>query len=158
MALDFSKFDEQVNTAQLAKDAEEAKKNGGGFTEIPDGKYDTKIEKMEIAETKDGRPMFKAMFRILDGEHEKSCLFMNRVIFGTKNDASMIGSVMGFLEKLEACDEDGAPYICEFQSYSQLNDLVLDIAEAIEADGLGYTVDYKKDDFNSISIEEVFEL
>ena len=158
MALDFSKFDEQVNTQQLAADAAEAAKNGGGFSEIPDGKYDTRIEKMEIAETKDGRPMFKAMFRILDGEHEKACLFMNRVIFGTKNDAAMIGSVVGFLQKLEALDEDGAPIICEFQSYSQFNDLVLDIAEAIEADGLGYTVDYKKDDFNSISIEEVFEL
>lgn len=158
MAIDFSKFDQQVDTTQLAKDAEEAKKNGGGFTEIPDGKYETKIEKMEIAETKDGRPMFKAMFRIIEGPYKKSCLFMNRVIFGTKNDASMIGSVIGFLEKLEALDADGNPIICEFHSYSQFNDLILDIAEAIDADNLGYVVDYKKDDFNSISIDDVLEL
>lgn len=158
MAIDFSKFDEQVNTQQLAADAAEAKKNGGGYSEIPDGQYETKIEKMEIGETKDGRPMFKVMFRILDGQYKKSCLFMNRVIFGTKNDASMIGSVIGFLEKLEALDENGDPILCIFQSYSQLNDLVMDIMEAIEADGLGYIVDYKKDDFNSVSIEEVIDL
>ena len=158
MAIDFSKFDAQVNTAQLAADAAEAAKNGGGYSKIPDGEYDTTIEKMEIGETKDGRPMFKVMFRIIDGEYKKSCLFMNRVIYGTKNDASMIASVVGFLAKLEAQDEDGAPIICDFQSYSQFNDLVLDIMEAIEADNLGYTVDYKEDDFNSISIKEVFEM
>lgn len=158
MSIDFSKFDQQVNTQQLAADAAEAAKNGGGYAKIPDGEYDTTIEKMEIGETKDGRPMFKVMFRIIEGEHKKSCLFMNRVIYGTKNDPLMIASVVGFLAKLEAQDEDGNPIICDFQSYSQFNDLILDIMEAIEADGLGYTVEYKEDDFNSISIKEVFEV
>lgn len=157
MAIDFSEFDKQVDTKQLAADAAEAAKNGSGYTTVPDGTYDVKVEKMEIAETKDGRPMFKVMFRILEGEHKKQCLFMNRVIFGTKNDASMIGSVVGFLRKLDARDEDGAPIICEFQNYTQFNELVLDIAEAIEADGLMYTVSYEEDAFNSISIEDVFE-
>ena len=156
--MDFSKFDQQVNLDQLKEDAKEAAKNGGGnYPEIEDGTYIGKFEKLEIGETKDGRPMFKAMFRITEGDHEKSCLFMNRVIYGTKNDASMIGSVSGFLSKLEAEDEDGNPIDTSFQSYSQFNDMVMDVAEAIDEMGLEYEVEYKKDAFNNIAINEVFD-
>ncbi len=156
--MDFSKFDQQVNLDQLKEDAKEAAKNGGGnYPEIEDGTYIGKFEKLEIGETKDGRPMFKAMFRITEGDHEKSCLFMNRVIYGTKNDASMIGSVSGFLSKLEAEDEDGNSIDTSFQSYSQFNDMIMDVAEAIDEMGLEYEVEYKKDAFNNISINEVFD-
>lgn len=156
MALDFSKFDAQVDTNKLKQDAEEAAKNGGGYNEIPDGTYTVKLEKMEIAETKDGRPMFKAMFRIIEGEYKKSCIFMNRVIYGTKNDASMIGSVVGFLRTLEAEDAKGKPFIITFEGYQDFNNLILDIMEAVEADGLEYEIEYKKDAFNSVSVKEVF--
>ena len=158
MALDFSKFDAQVDTDALKRDVEEAEKNGGGgYKEVPKGKYVGKFEKLEIRETKDGRPMLSAQFRITEGEYEKSCLFMNRVLYGTKNDASMIASAVGFLQKLDACDEDGDIIPVSFESYSQFNDLVMDIAESIDADGLGYEVDYDEKAFNSISIEDVFE-
>ena len=155
--MDFTKFDQQVDTEKLAADAAEAAKNGGSYFVIPDGEYVVGIDKMEIGETKDGRPMFKVQFRILEGEYKKSCLFMNRVIFGTKNDASMIGSVTAFLSKLEAVDEEGNSYDCSFHSYSQLNDLVMDIMEAVEADELSYLVDYAEKAFNNVSIKEVFE-
>ena len=77
--MDFSKFDNQVNLDQLKKDAEEAEKNGASnYPEIEDGTYIGKFEKLELGETKDGRPMFKAMFRITEGDHKKSCLFTNK--------------------------------------------------------------------------------
>ncbi|MGN1399392.1 MAG: DUF669 domain-containing protein [Erysipelotrichaceae bacterium] len=155
--MDFTKFDQQVDTEKLAADAAEAAKNGGSYSVIPDGEYIVGIDKMEIGETKDGRPMFKVQFRILEGEYKKSCLFMNRVIFGTKNDAGMIGSVTTFLSKLEAVDENGDAFDCSFHSYSQLNDLVMDIMEAVEADELSYLVDYAEKAFNNVSIKEVFE-
>lgn len=156
--MDFSKFDKQVDLDQLKKDAEEAAKNGAGsYPEIEDGNYIGKFEKLEIGETKDGRPMFKAMFRITEGEHAKSCLFMNRVIYGTKNDASMIGSVSGFLANLEAVDENGEDIDVSFQSYAQFNDMIMDVAEAIDEMGLEYEIEYKKDAFNNISIVEVFD-
>ena len=155
--MDFSKFDQQVDTEALKKDVEEAQENGGGYKEVPAGKYVGKFEKLEIRETKDGRPMLSAMFRITEGEYEKSCVFMNRVLFGTKNDASMIASAVGFLSNLDACDENGDVIPVTFESYTQFNDLVLDIAESIDADGLGYEIDYDEKQFNSISIEDVFE-
>lgn len=153
MAVDFSKFDEQVNLDQLKADAAEAAENGiGDYPEVEDGTYNVKIESMELGETKDGRPMFKAMFRILDGDFKRSCLFMNRVVYGTKNDASMIGSVIGFLKNL---DSEVQPIV--FESYAQLSDLILDVMEDIDG-VLEYEIEYKKDAFNNISIKEVFEV
>lgn len=151
---DFSKFDKQVDLKQLRKDAEEIKKNGGtgDFPELPAGSYRTKCENLEVGTTKDGRPMLKAMFRIIEGDHKKQCMFFNRVLFGTKNDANMIATAEGWLETLEP-SEDVGPVV--FQGYSAFADLVMDIAEDISE--LEYQVDYDPDSFNSISISEVFE-
>lgn len=151
--MDFSKFDEQVNLDQLKADAAEAAKNGvGDYPEVEDGEYIVKVESMELGETKDGRPMFKVMFRITEGDFNKQCLFMNRVVYGTKNDASMIGSVVGFLQNL---DSEVQPIV--FESYSQLADLILDIMEDIDG-VLEYKIEYKKDAFNNVSIKEVYEV
>lgn len=152
--MDFSAFDKQIDLSQLKKDAEEIKKNGGtgDFPEIPAGSYVTKIEKLELGATKDGRPMLKAMFRIIEDEYKKHCLFFNRVLFGTKNDANMIAGAMTWLESLEPSEEVG-PIV--FNGYSDLAELIMDIAEDIS--DLEYEVDYDPDEFNSISISEVFE-
>ena len=149
--MDFSKFDATINEAELAKQLEEAKNNTQqSDKEVPAGNYTVKIEKMELGATKDGRPMFKVQCRILDGEFKKWCLFMNRVIYGTKNDANMISSVIGWLQKLE-------PSVAvEFKNYSQFSELVLDIFEEV-ADAVELDVAYDPDAFNSISIEEVFD-
>lgn len=149
--MDFSKFDNAINQDELAKQLEEAKNNPQQTDrEVPAGEYTVKIEKMELGATKDGRPMFKVQCRILDGEFKKWCLFMNRVIYGTINDANMIQSVIGWLEKLEP----SLPV--EFKNYSQFADLVLDIFEEV-ADAVEIDVSYDPDAFNSISIEEVFD-
>jgi hypothetical protein len=77
---------------------------------------------------------------------------MNRVLYGTKNDANMIASAEGWLDSLEPSDEIGAVI---FEDYDQFADLVLDIAEDIAE--LEYDVEYDPNEFNSISIEEVYE-
>jgi hypothetical protein len=149
--MDFSKFDATINEAELSKQLEEAKNNAPqSDKEVPAGNYTVKIEKMELGATKDGRPMFKVQCRILEGEFKKWCLFMNRVIYGTKNDANMIQSVIGWLQKLEP----SMPV--EFKNYSQFSELVLDIFEEV-ADAVELDVAYDPNAFNSISIEEVFD-
>ena len=151
---DFSKFDKQIDLAQLRKEAEEIKKNGGTgeYPEIEEGIYRGKFEKLEVGTTKDGRPMLRAMFRITEGQHKKQCLFMNRVLYGTKNDANMIASTEGWLETLEPSEDVGDVI---FRGYSEFADLVMDIAEDISE--LEYDVNYDPDAFNSITIEEVYE-
>ena len=159
MAVDFSNFDKQVNLNQLKKDAEEVKKNGGtgDFPEVPAGNYNVKLEKLEIRPTgpkskTPGAPMLSAMFRIVEGPHKKQCLFFNRTLYGTNNDANMIGGALTWLESLEPSDEVG-PVV--FESYSQLTELVLDIAEDVSP--LTYEVEYDPDEFNPISVVEAFE-
>lgn len=151
---DFSKFDKEIDLAQLRKEAEEIKKNGGTgeYPEIEEGIYRGKFEKLEVGTTKDGRPMLRAMFRITEGEHKKQCLFMNRVLYGTKNDANMIASAEGWLETLEPSEDVGDVI---FKGYDDFADLVMDIAEDISE--LEYDVNYDPDAFNSITIEEVYE-
>ena len=151
---DFSKFDKQIDLAQLRKEAEEIKKNGGTgeYPEIEKGIYRGKFEKLEVGTTKDGRPMLRAMFRITEGQHKKQCMFMNRVLYGTKNDANMIASAEGWLETLEPSEDVGDVI---FRGYSEFADLVMDIAEDISE--LEYDVNYDPDAFNSITIEEVYE-
>ena len=164
--MDFSMFDKKI-TEDMTKSINEAKNNApqGESLETPAGEYVAKIEKMELSATKDGRPMFKVMLRVIEaGENAKydvvdylshfktknPCLFMNRVIYGTKNDANMIASVIGWLEKLQPSVD------VEFKNYSQFSELVLDIFEEV-ADAVELCVDYDPNAFNSISITEVFD-
>lgn len=151
MAIDFSKFDEAVDAKQLVKDVEEAAKNADQYEDTPDGTYIAKVENLELGETKDGRPMLKAMFRITEGDQKKRCLFVNRVIYGTKNDANMIASAIGFLESLDSGID------IEFTGYADFAELVLDVFEEIEGT-LEYEVKYEKDAFQSVKITDVFEV
>ena len=133
---------------------EEAKKNGGGdFPTVPAEKYEVKLESMEIKGTKadPNRPMLAVSFKILQGDYKNQRLFMNRVLYGTKNDKNMIASAIGFLDKLDS----GVPI--SFTSYKQFAQLVLDVAEAIDG-ALEYAVDYDPDRFNTILVDEVFEV
>ena len=152
MAIDFDKIDKSVDLEGLRKDVEEASANGtGGFPTIPAGKYEVALVSLEIKGTKkDNRPMLAASFKILSGEYKNQRLFMNRVIYGTKDDGRMIKSAVGWLNTLDSGVD------VAFQDYKQFADLVMDVAEAIDGK-LEYAVEYDNDKFNSISITEVFE-
>lgn len=158
MSIDFSKFDKEIDTKQLARDVEEAAKNGSGdFPTVTPDDYRVTLEKLEVGTTKDGRPMLKGQFKIkenLDGDKtfKGQMLFFNRVIYGTKNDPNMIASAVGFMNSLEP-SEDVGPVV--FESYSQFADLALDIAE--DAEGIEYEVEYKPDAFNSIHVIGAYE-
>ena len=161
--MDFSKFDNNIDTKAI----EEAKANPPqGDFDTPAGNYVVRIEKMELKATKDGRPMFSVMMRVVEAGEEateavteylshfknkKPCIFMNRVIYGTKNDANMIASVLGWLDKLETETK------AEFKNYSQFADNVLDIFEEV-ADAIELDVSYDPDKFNSIEVNEVFDV
>lgn len=151
--MNFEEFDKVVDLNKLKEDAAEIEKNGGTgeYAEIEEGIYHGKIEKLELGATKDDRPMMKVQFRITENPHKNQCLFMNRVLYGTKNDANMIASAIGWLKTL-APSED---IVVAFESFSQFADLILDIHEDIAE--LEYDVEYDPNSFNNISITEVYE-
>ena len=148
MAVDFSAIDNAVDQAQLQKDVAEAKNNSG---DIPKGTYIVGIDKMEIRETKDHRPMFFIQARVKEGEYKNHCIFMNRVIYGTKNDGNMISSVLTILEKFKT------ETVPEFKGYNQFVDCVADIYEEIQGN-VEAEIEYDQNAFNSISIKEVFDV
>ena len=153
MAIDFDKINRSVDLEGLRKDVENASENGtGDFPTIPAGKYEVALVSLEIKGTKkDNRPMLAASFKILSGEYKNQRLFMNRVIYGTKDDGRMIKSAVGWLNTLESGVD------VAFHDYKQFADLVLDVAEAIDGK-LEYAVEYDDDQFNSIKIVEIFDV
>ena len=152
MAIDFDKINRSVDLEGLRKDVENASENGtGDFPTIPAGKYEVALVSLEIKGTKkDNRPMLAASFKILSGEYKNQRLFMNRVIYGTKDDGRMIKSAVGWLNTLDSGVD------VAFQDYKQFADLVMDVAEAIDGN-LEYAVEYDDSQFNSIKITEVFD-
>ena len=147
----FDKFNKSVNKEEVRKQVNEAAQNSFETKELPAGKYTGEIDKLELAATKDGRPMFKAQFRIKEGEYKKQCLFMNRVCAGTKNDMNMIASVEGWVNKLEPekpLEFDG--------NYNNFAEDIMDIAEEI-CNNVVVQVDYDPDAFNNITILEVWD-
>ena len=144
MAMNFSDIDKAVNQHELQKSVAEARNNSG---DIPKGTYMVGIDKMELKKTKDGRPMFFVQARVREGRYKKHCVFMNRVVYGTKNDGSMIQSVLTFLEKFQTTT------VPEFVNYSQFAECIADIYEEIQGK-VECEIQYDKDAFNSISITE----
>lgn len=153
MAIDFSKFDKQVDLEGLKKDVTEAQENGGGdFKDVPHGKYEVAITKLELGETgpnskTPGAPMVKVWFKILEGEYKNSLIFMNQVI----TQGFQIHLVNEFLRSLDTDVE------ITFESYSQFNELLLDVFEEVEGK-LEFVLDYGENKgFNTFTIEDVFE-
>ena len=160
MAIDFNKFDKKMGSG-FAEKVKEAAENS--YDEGPKGNYVAKLEKMELGMTKDGkRPMFKVQMRLVEGIGEdedafvkkfskkKPCIFMNRVLFGTKNDEAMIGSVITWLNKLLSPGDEAIV----FTSFSDLNEDVLDLAE--DFGNAEIEIEYDAKAFNSISVKKVF--
>lgn len=155
----FDTFDKQINLAEIEKQKAAAAENS--YEEVPAGDYIAKIEKMELGTTKVGnRPMFKVQMRLVSGEgpkeeeflakyrKNKPCVFMNRVIFGTKNDGLMIAGVEGWLNKI------GFEEPVVFKGYADFEQVIMDCAEACE--GLEFAITYDPNAFNAITIEEVY--
>jgi len=157
----FDEFDKKVDLNKINEQKKEAAENTNDYEDVPAGKYITKIENMELGTTKDKRPMFKVQMRLVEGcgdkeeaflskyKNKKPCIFLNRVIFGTKNDGAMIQSVETWLAKIFPDD----PIV--FVSYSDFAEQILDAAEDVE--GLEFEVEYDDSKFNSISIKDVFD-
>ncbi len=149
----FDKWNKNVDVEGLRRDTKEAEKSGrsGEFTEVPVGKYEVMIDKMELKESSKGNPMFSCWFKILEGKYKNNRIFMNQVI----TQGFQIGIVNTFLRDLDVLEDDQI----EFIDYSQYNDLIMDIKEAVDNESLGFILDYSKNakDYSVFKITEVFD-
>lgn len=148
----FETWNKKIDVEGLKKDIETAKSNPdnhGEFKEVPEGKYEVKVEKMELKESSTHKPMVSVWFKILNGEFENNRLFMNQVV----DEGWKINQFNEFLESL------GTDNNIEFVDFSQYNDLILDVMEKIDG-SLEYAIDYSKTKkgFSTFKIDEIFEI
>lgn len=154
MAVDFNKFDEEVDLNALRQEVDSA--DDSQFDEVPDGTYDVSFDKMEIKETKAGdKLMFAVQCNILEGDQKGRKIFFNRTISGNTSpkwtNGQAIKSVCTWLDKLET------ETVPEFNGYADFVDCVLDIFQEVQG-RVGATVTYKAKGFNPISIEEAWDM
>lgn len=152
----FDKWDKNMDVEGLQHDVEEAENNGNtgnSYKEVPEGKYEVRVENIEIKECNsdknNGAPMISVTFRIINGDYKNQCLFYNQLI----TEGWQIGNANSLLRSLDS------GITVEFKGYKQYNQLLLDIAEAIDGN-LEYLLDYYKNKkgFNVFKIEEVYDL
>ena len=146
----FEKFNKSVDLKGLKEDLKEVQENGGGnYEEVPLGKYEVKIDKMEIKETKKGdKLMLSVTFKVLDGPQKNRLIFMNQVItsaYGLHNSNEFLRSLKSGMDVI-------------FDDYNQYSELVEDIMDAI-SDKLEYELTYSENDkeFKVFEITDVFE-
>jgi hypothetical protein len=157
MAIDFEKWTEEFGGAKAVEEVKKAKEQAGDYAELPEGTYVCKLEKLELGESKTNKPMVKAMFRITEGEHKKQCIFYNGVMVANdpSNNGFMIHRVLEFLRSLQVLEDNDVDFDGDFADF---NDLLLDIAEGAEEDGLKFEIETEKDgDFTRIKVTDVFE-
>lgn len=147
--MDFSKWNAAIDAEKMEKDLEEIKKNGGGdYPEIEPGEYVVKVEKMELKASKKGDPMLSIMFRIVEGEHKKACIFYNQVVL----QAFQIHLANEFLNSMDT-DVEAAFH----GNYEEYNNIILDIAEASEK--LEFLLEYGENGkgYKTYKIKEVYD-
>lgn len=141
MAIDFDKWNKEFGGTEAVKAAEEAAKNE--YTEVPDGTYTCKLEKLELGESQKGQPMIKGQFRILEGEHKKQCLFYNQVFCRSANGNGFpIHKGLEFLRSLDIFDKEEVDFDGD---YADFNDLLLDMAEEAEAENFKFVISKSHD-------------
>lgn len=151
MSMDiFEQWNSNTDLVGLRKDIEEAKEKvgSGEFEKIPFGNYDVKLESLELKPTKkDKKPMMVATFVINAGKYKKSKLWYNQVI----QTGTQIHFAKEFLRSLDTGVD------IEFVDYKQFRDLVMDVMEAVEEDGLEYALSYEDNKgYDKFTIKEVF--
>jgi hypothetical protein len=148
MANVWDKFDKAIDTEGLKKDVAEAAQGGASFKEVPHGKYEVSIEKLELVESKKHDPMVSCWMKVVSGEFKGNRIFMNQVI--TKGFQIHIANE--FLRSLDSGVD------ITFETYSQYGQLLMDVHEEIDGQ-LEFAVEYgEKKGFNTFEVVEVFEV
>lgn len=156
--IDYEKWNKEFGGAEAVEAVKKAKENE--YQEVPNGKYDCALEKLELGENKDKKPMVKAMFRIVRGDYKKQCLFYNGVMAANDPEYNgfVIHNVLEFLRSLQVLDDSEIDFDGNFRDF---DNLLMDIAE--ESEGLTFEIEKSirtaKDgrEFTRLDITDVYE-
>lgn len=122
------------------------------FEELPLGRYEVKINSMELTQSKKGDPMTKTIFEVVQGQYKGRYIFKNSVIYkGDRNDARRLKQELIFINSLQPNNE------VNFYSFSDFEKQVSDAFADINSRKLEYLVEIKeKNNFRTYSVIEVY--
>ncbi len=145
----WEKFDKTIDTKGLVEDVQAAAENSGEYKEVPFGRYEVELERLELIESKKGNPMVTIWFKILDGEYKKFKLFYNQVI----TQGFQIHIMNEFLRSLKTGVE------IKFENYTQYAKLLDNVYSATYGK-LEYGIEYAqtKNGYTTYKITDIFEL
>lgn len=154
----FDKYADKINADDLKASQKEIQDNangGGNREEVPVGKYEVKVDKLECKMSKSNNLMVSIWFRILKGKFEKSVIFYN----GVFKEDWMRHRVAKILSDLLDDGDRTAEInlILKTGNMETINNLCLDIHETIDG-RLEYLLDYGlSKGYNTYAIEEVYD-
>lgn len=153
----FDKYSSKINQEELAASQKEIQENanGGQREEVPVGKYEVKVDKLECKKSKSGNPMVSIWFRILTGKFEKSVIFYNGVFYEDWMRHRVAKILSDLLDDGDRTAEINL--ILKSGDLAEINDFCMDIHESVD-DRLEYLLDYGlSKGYQTYKIEEVFE-
>lgn len=137
MAIDYSKWDKTYKVSE--KDVKEMEQNNNEYGTVPYGNYEVKVTLLELTETKkteehpETRPMVSIRFKIVDGKHKGSIIFVNKLVTTT----AQIHFTNELLRSLGADTE-----IKWNGNYRDYADMIQNVFDEIE-DSLEYGIKYE---------------
>ena len=146
----FDKFNQAYGGEALAKEVDEITKNGGSGENVPYGRYEVRIEKLELIESKSKKPMLTVWFKVIAGTQKERIIFMNQLL----DAAFKIHIANEFLRSLDTTVE--VKFDGDFNHYAEM---IKNVYSDLTVDGLEYQLNYfeNKKGFEQYKIEEVFE-
>ena len=144
-------FDLKIDNT-LLNDIANASSNSGEFEELPLGRYEVKINSMQLTQSKNGDPMTKTIFEVVQGQYKGRYMFKNSVIYkGDRNDAWRLKQELTFINSLQPNSQ------VNFYSFSDFEKQISNAFADINSRKLEYLVEIKeKNNFRTYSIIEVY--
>lgn len=144
-------FDLKIDN-NLLNDITNASTNSGDFEELPLGRYEVKINSMELTQSKKGDPMTKTIFEVVQGQYKGRYIFKNSVIYkGDRNDAWRLKQEIEFINSLQPINQ------VNFYSFSDFEKQVSNAFADVNSRKLEYLIEIKeKNNFRTYSVVEVY--
>ncbi len=100
--------EEAIDLSDLESSYDSAEAPESNFTEVPNGRYQAKVEKAYLGLSQSGKRMLKWQFRIISGQYANRMLFKNNMLETPENmgylkaDLERCGVTLGSIKELPA--------------------------------------------------------
>lgn len=151
--MSFADFKKDINeyNKQIEEMNNKSNKEDKEFPEIPSGKYLVGVDRLEITEGKEGRPVLKIQWRIQEGKFNNHCIFTTKYLAGTKNDNAVVYFATVLLNQFAPSKP-----IKFTGDYDELQSDVKQLADEIVGK-VQCDINYDKDNYGQIDIENCWE-